>query len=161
MTISWAFKLDNGRVIHIAHLSKSGLKPDWIVSLCGASFSKNNTRHIKDALATCRECLRYDDPFNASMVRPLEALLVRDLVTFDKKETPRGAVLARDMDNPTPWVDQFGIVHARDRGSRRVAACGAELLGIEIMTYERLRKMQDLYENVEVDCMSCLAADAV
>jgi hypothetical protein len=172
-----AFCSSMGSRVHVANLTRSTM---WsAVALCGKSFA-DFTEVKGGGQATCAKCRRLDDPFRASLdpydprqwtwilantgiaaPNARTALLTRDLITVDGKVTSRGAILARDLADPTPWVDSMGIVHARRPGGiRGHGACGADLLGIGDMTYERLGRMHGLYEDADVTCMACAAIGA-
>jgi hypothetical protein len=162
------FMPNGGSIVHVANLTRSTIQST--AALCGKAFT--DVTKVKGGMqATCANCRRYDNPFKTSIVPydPLiwniglntttrTGILKRDLITDDGQITPRGAILARDLTNPTPWVDSIGIVHARrPGGGRGHGACGADLLGCEEMTYDRLAKMHDLYGDIDVTCMACVA----
>lgn len=160
----------------MANLTRSTVRS--AVALCGKAFA--DVTEVKGGgQATCAKCRKLDDPFRTSIVphdtsawiatlataagasNARAALLKRDLITEDGRITLRGSILARDLLNPTSWVDPIGIVHARmPGGARGRAACGAELLGLGEMTYDRLGRMHDLYEGADVTCMACVAIGA-
>jgi hypothetical protein len=177
VTACRAFRSNAGSAVHVANLTRSTIRS--AVALCGKAFA-DFTEVKGGGQATCAKCRKLDDPFRAGKV-PFDpkdwtwalantgaiapnartALLKRDLITEDGRITLRGSILARDLLNPTPWVDPIGIVHARmPGGARGRAACGAELLGLREMTYDRLGRMHDLYENTDVTCMACVAIGA-
>ena len=119
----------------------------------------------------CAKCKTLDDPFSLHKV-PLDptlwarymdqnnakrALLNRDLITEVGIITPRGEVLARDLTDPTPWVDLDGMIHARASHTRKHGLCGATNLIIEDMSYEKLRRLHAAYADVAVSCMACVS----
>lgn len=176
--LSAAFVADQGTVVHVANSTRSRTE-GCFVSLCRKRFVQ---AVLVSRQATCDKCRKLDDPFHAGKVpydpstwvtvlgdrrmgqpNARSALLSRDLITSQGVVTPRGAVLARDLTSPTPWVDHDGVVHARPPAGRRLrGVCGADLLGIRQQagasetSYDRLAKAAELYADATVDCMTCL-----
>lgn len=171
VTSGRAFCPNAGSAVHVANLTKSTIRST--IALCGESFA-DVTEAKGGGQATCARCRNLDHPFRATNVphdpsswaaklpgtsgfsKARIALLARDLITADGRMTPRGLILARDCKDPTPWVDFLGIVHARASRTRGHSVCGAELLGLGEMTYDRLGRMHDLFEHVDVTCMACV-----
>lgn len=160
---------NGGSAIHVVNQTRSTIRS--FVALCGRAFS-DVTETRGRIQATCSRCKKLDNPFLAGKVphdpetwvwalantgNARTALLTRDLITVDGKVTSRGAILARDLTYPTPWVDCIGIVHTRLRGGARGhGVCGAELLGLHTMTYDKLDKTHTLYKDADVSCMACV-----
>lgn len=173
-----AFVADQGTAIHVENSTRSRAERCF-VALCRKRFIHATQTSQR---ATCEKCRKLDDPFHAGKVpydpstwvsvlgerragqpNARSALLSRDLITPQGVITSRGVVLARDLTEPTPWVDNTGITHARLPAARRLrGACGAGLLdirqqaGASRMNYEKLAKAHELYANVAVDCMTCM-----
>lgn len=178
--LSWTFLARQGTVVHVANQTTSNTRT--ANALCGNRFERHGITQTVGRHATCYKCRKLDDPFHTGQVpwdptRWMEvlagkragqpnarsALLTRDLVTTDGVITPRGLLLSRDLTDPTPWVDDQGITHARlPAGNRGRGACGADLLGMRklagtsTINYDRLSKARATYEDAVVDCMSCL-----
>ena len=177
-----AFVADQGTVVHVENSTRSRAERCF-VALCRKRFVQASP--VADRQATCDRCRKLDDPFHAGDVpydpatwvlmlgggslhsasqrKARQALLSRDLITPQGVVTPRGIVLARDLTNPTPWVDAQGITHARLPAGRRLrGACGAGLLDIRQQagsrgaSYDRLARAIELYAGAVVDCMTCL-----
>lgn len=176
MTARRAFCPNAGSAVHVANLTRSTMRS--AVALCGKAFA-DFTEVKGGGQATCAKCRKLDDPFRTSIVpydastwigtlatragttNARAALLKRDLITENGIVTSRGSILAKDLSNPTPWVDPIGITHARmPGGARGRAACGTDLLGLGEMTYDRLARMHGLYEGADVTCMACITIGA-
>ena len=181
--LSVVFVADQGTAVHVENSTRSRTE-QYLVALCGKRFVR--ATFVAGRRVTCDKCRKLDDPFHAGKVPfdPLtwattlnehpsgqpnarSALLSRDLITPQGVVTPRGIALARDLTDPTPWVDDAGITHARlPAGKRLRGVCGADLLGIRQqagageMGYGRLAKAIELYADAVVDCMTCLTVTA-
>jgi hypothetical protein len=180
--LSAAFIAGQGTAVHVENSTRSRAERCF-VALCRKRFVQASP--VAGRQATCDRCRKLDDPFHAGDVpydpatwvlmlgggslhsasqrKARQALLSRDLITPQGVVTPRGIVLARDLTDPTPWVDTRGVTHARLPAGRRLrGACGADLLGIRQQAgasetnYDKLARATELYAGAVVDCMTCL-----
>jgi hypothetical protein len=143
------------------------------MSLCGKQFSATD-EVWKDRRATCPTCLKLDNPFDLSAAQTVkfwrtsqylpdmnlsnvEDLVKRDLINSTTRQvTCRGEVLARDLKEHPPWADEHGVVHARNAIARKRGVCGADLVGIDTMTYVQLDRLHAVATGTRVTCIECM-----
>lgn len=156
-----------GALVHIVHETRS--KNHWkrFVPMCDPTKFINGEETAR--AATCRGCLRADNPFlwpviigvaferMADGVVVLEdqwnALVTRDLATPLSELTDRGKIIYADfVDGAAVWTDEGGIRHARPAMAARTWCTLASITwATTVDQYAKLRLLPQ-----EITCMRCL-----
>lgn len=170
MLTTRTFKPSTNARVHVLHESKTDVCYGHLVSLCGKQFPRRvEPSHAK---ATCPSCLKLDNPFELSNAQTVkfwktlrvvasteqhEDLVKRDLIhTVTGLLTPRGHALAADLQQHPPWAGLDGVVHARNGIAWRRAVCGADLIGVNEMSYAKLARLLAVGEQSRVTCIECM-----
>jgi hypothetical protein len=154
--------------IHVVHETRTR-KIFGLASLCGNNYPGSTGLWTHKA-PTCPACIKLDNPFELTTNQTykfhrntlektgsgLDDLIKRDVLVEAGQMTSRGEVLLADMQQHPPWFDVSGVVHARSGVAWKRAVCGADLVGLDKMTYSRLAKTLVLNKDLKVSCMECM-----
>lgn len=155
--------------IHVLHETCTRRCVGFLVSLCGKQFPR--TVEPIETKATCPSCLKFDNPFALSMAQTVKVarlaeersvnvtddLAKRDIIDpATGSLTARGDVLLRDMTHTPPWPGNDGVVHGRNGLAYKRGICGADLVGIDDMTYAKLARLLALAKDSKVTCIECM-----
>lgn len=170
MLMTRTFKPTNNGRVHIVHETKTAATYGFVNALCGKQFP--GTVVIGKAKATCPRCIKLDNPFDLTGSQELKLyqvvdgqkpsshyddLVKRDLVNpTTMRLTPRGEVLVADLKQHPPWAGHDGVIHARNAIARKRGICGADLDGINGVTYAQLDKLIVIGRDLKVTCLECM-----
>lgn len=173
MLVTKTFKPTNGSRVHVLHETRTNRDHGVLIALCGAQTARTVDISINRS-ATCPKCVKYDNPFELSgaqnlkfwrvyktpgnaRVDNIDDLIKRDLINDVTLEpTERGHALAADLQQHPPWQDDDGVVHGRSALARSRAICGADLAGLNRMSFARLAKMHVVNKDIYISCLECM-----
>lgn len=172
--VTRTFQPSTGAKIHIVHETRTAkVSGYYMVAMCGKQFQNRVVGLWQHKKATCPTCLKLDNPFELTQGQTIkfwrmaqgkgndpraDDLMKRDLIKDEDAGglTPRGEVLARDLQFHPPWPDINGVVHGRNAIAWRRAICGMDLMGLDKMSFAMLDKTLVVNKDLKVTCMECM-----